>query len=469
MLPVNVSKNLRNVYSSIYDPFFVARNQANVVDAALVFRVLLVVSLIVISVGFVAFGTIVKVSAKKIPCFRQVKKLLKYLDFYSVRHFMPNKTVLVKRRTTLGGTFTLVFWFIGGAIFILFLLELIVNNIFERMTVYPEQALSGNLNTTISGDIAINFWFHGYADSLCNTTTLTFARFNGPITTNYTMFPNMTCAVTIRCGPQCRLDGTQQSIALFWNYYFAQTISIEYEIYIPHFEPNKQFYISEMIVPTSDSEAFRGNIATTITIQLTKSLYKYLTWDFFVYSFFTKSAGQQPTTLVGYTGMCTIFFWYTDYHLASKFVPDLGSTSNSSNYLATPIGLRVTLLMQLNPNVFLIEQDGRTSVLEFFAKVFALVTAAHSAMAILMMSLEFLVLCRSGKARDRMARDNRNAIENIYKSNKVHMVDGRKSAIVNSDTPSNTSTTTTTTAPAVTPADESLELKPLETDIIKSE
>ncbi len=71
----------------------------------------------------------------------------------------------------------------------------------------------------------------------------------------------------------------------------------------------------------------------------------------------------------------------------------------------------------------------------------------------MMMSCEFIVLWRSGKARARMARDNRNAIENIYKSSKVHTVDARN----------NTKSTTPVTTPASEDTTSTVqELKPLD-------
>lgn len=70
--------------------------------------------------------------------------------------------------------------------------------------------------------------------------------------------------------------------------------------------------------------------------------------------------------------------------------PVLGSVVDLETFWKNDVGLRLSFQFFANPNAYLINQQGRATILDFFSKIFALAAAASGALALVLTQLEAL-------------------------------------------------------------------------------
>lgn len=291
------------------------------------------------------------------------------------------------------------------ALLTLLLIDISKNNILVRSSIIPEQVIPKGYPTDIFGTFVLNFKLFNYNAKECDTSVP--VKYVGiqPVDSNTVPSvvarkyeQNATCDVTWTC-TNCKLTGVTQLITFNWTYPFAMATAINYTVWLPHFYTNSQqnpFLIQEQLVPPSTNLLFRGATPTELSMSLLRSYYTQLAPDYLFGNIFSKLSALELTR-VGY--------------VATRFPSRLGSTVSSGDFENSDQGLIINVQMSLNANVLMINEEARSSVLEFLSKLFALAGAVSSICIFSMSRLERLMLCIRKKPFKKQQAPEQPAVE----------------------------------------------------------
>lgn len=370
------------------DPYFRNEETSKVKttnDSNIVRLIFIIVGLVmlctcsVVGVIFIALATRHKLSANS-------QKFVANFDLFKVRHYSKLNQPIVKRGTYFGILCSVLFVVLGITILSLLLVDLLRNNVVDRKSIIPEQTLDANMTRSINGTYTIIILLHNFNHLDCVPQTELLTGIVPKPKLEYNL-SNFTCKMVMEC-KNCVLDGSQQSLDLIWDSIYASASQIEVFIYLPHYIPNERFYIYESLVPESTDSIFKGKITPThVALSLTRAYRTVLVEDNFLNSFLSRRPPGETT--IGY--------------VAAKFPSRIGSTVDSSNFFSQS-GLRILITFNSDPNVFRIEQESLSSILEWLSKLFALLSATFTLISVGMRFLEKL----KAMAEDRLKKNNNN-------------------------------------------------------------
>lgn len=232
---------------------------------------------LVIIIVIVATAVLLILYAKyaKIKFFELLKKIVRFFDFFSLRHMVRFGQSPVRTKTVLGGIFTIFFFVAVFTIIALLLIDIIRNNIIDRRSIIPEKALASDMPLSFDGDFYLSIWVHNFNDPSCTTALVPSISGFTPqknVIVNATFdTTNQTCAINVTC-VQCKLSGSSQVVGLQWNSQFAMASAIEFVAKVPHFFNKQQLVVYDILTPSSGL-VFRGSDPSEFYVSLTRSYY----------------------------------------------------------------------------------------------------------------------------------------------------------------------------------------------------
>lgn len=298
--------------------------------------------------------------------------------------------IIVKNHSTwFGGLISIVaIVLVSGLIFISIIDITKTQNIIQTTSVVPIESLAA----TVYGNLEFKFFLYTFAGD-CSQVKITTSGLTADLTQTWnttTEFVNATCIITYAC-KNGTLTGSQQSIKMeMQNSPFVVASAVGYTISAPHYDSNKLHQISDYLEPSNATLAFRGTSATEFSLSFTTTQASRISGaDFFFYNMISKVFNIQTmnTLNVGY---------------AMTRNPTLvGSVTHGNNFWQTPAELQVLIKVISNPNAYSIQQLGKSTILDFFGKIAALIGAVLALCAAAMSFVEMAVITRMQKQKDR--------------------------------------------------------------------
>lgn len=381
------------------DPFFLEQSNENAAKAteSMIAR-LTTISTVVVLAALILLALVLLLVLLRIFHKRsRILGLLAKIDMFTMKHLVKLNESPVNHATTIGGFVSIGFIFAVLAIIALFLIDLVNNNIIMRSTIIPENVVPADYPPIVQGSYSILVRLHNYNDPTCAPSQQLINGFEPKeqLLINSTKHANATCDLKLVC-MKCKLTGVTQELQFMWNYPFAMASSIEYTILLPHFKNQEQFQVYELIIPETREVVFRGNQPTEASLSLLKSYYTPLAKDYLIGGIITRTSAADLTR-VGY--------------VATKFPTRYGSVSQDRDFVSSQQGLGITIRFTLNANVFMIEEEAKSSILEFVSKVVALIGAIEAVAAIIMNKIEEFQDCIQQRRQSTVKKNEIDAIE----------------------------------------------------------
>lgn len=272
-------------------------------------------------------------------------------------------------------------------VFILSIVDISRNkNVSTSTTVVPVQTLGVS---NITGYFAIDITLNDFADSTCENTLVLYTQLRGAITIKSTMIRPSACNVILQC-QDCTFTGSLQQIMFEFGQSYASASSIDYKLTFPYYDgKSATFTIAERVMPNDPLRVFRGAEPTEISLSSTITQFLSINpADYFFYSL-----GSQIFR-------SNISNSQTGYSILPTGVT-MGTTSDAASFWSHSFnGVRVAFSINANPNAVLVQQTGKFTLLDFFSKIFALISASYAALAFIMnRSEKYIVRWRETKQK----------------------------------------------------------------------
>lgn len=368
--------NLLTSQKSSGDPYFSnqkERSEDPVSDSIrLIFIIGAIVGVVVIIVLVILLLGIAKCQRK--ISWDTIRHYIAILDFFSLKHYVKPEKPIINHATWFGGVMTLLMLTLIVSITVISIVDIVRGeNKIETASVVPKETLRTNI---VNSTYKLVTHLVNYGDSNCNPTSYLITGFMGAHSLDSLLLDNYTCSITFVC-TNCVLQGSSQMVKYFFAQTYAMAAAIDYQWSVPHFDSRfKTTQVSERIVPDNITHVFRGPKSTEISISMTTTLFAKLDpWDFFFYNILSKifNSSSASDTL----GYATV-----------RNTPILGSTLAEASQFWNQVSLSVSFEFIANPNAYFIQQIGRSTVLDFFSKIFALIAASASLIVMNMNLLE---------------------------------------------------------------------------------
>lgn len=407
-----INNNTMTLLQTIPNPFAATESQQ------MIFVIVIVSCLIAALLVFMTCSGIL------IARFKKLRALLFYilssLDFFSMMHPVQLNEPLIRTKNVIGGIFSLIF----VAITIGFLFEAATsisreNNVLVTTTLIPSFSLPVEIRgmTEIHGSFKLHITLYGLLSNSCIPTSsdiqgidvyVNSAAFK--LLTTETNVEDSTCLISFVCS-DCTLTSSNPILTFSWKHPFAAIAGFEYSLEIPHFL-EVPVIVNQQVFPQSMDTVIRGSKASQVSVALFSTYYSYLGVDYFFYHIFSRKS-LNTRTQIGYS--CV------------SLPTTIGSTATESTFsIASDSENIVTLQfsLQVNPNVLRINESAKLSLLDFLAKLVALIGAAYSVSGRLLTVVEpftqKLCICIKRKKKSSGNNEENNKIEGeelVLKSN----------------------------------------------------
>lgn len=361
------------------DPYFAQQKQEakNVTNDIVRAAILVTIIAVVLVICLLAIILIVAAIKFKTLNIRKALSIFSFIDGFSLKHMVKPNDPLINTYTPFGGLFSIILGICVVGIVIITILDTSNRgNKIETALVVPREVVN---ISKVHGFYAVYMNLHNYGDKSCelHNQQPDVENFVGTWSSSVELLANYTCKVVYQC-PNCSLSGSSQSIGFKFAQPYSMATAIDYTLTLPYFFPNQPiFNISERILPNNSSTVFRGASPTVVSMSLTTTLYTTIdTWDFFLYNILSKvfsvRASQESF------GFSVV-----------RNPPVQGSVANEALFWQNEPTLRVQFQFYTNPNGYMINQQGKSTILDFVSKVAALSAAIAGILAFVMSNMEW--------------------------------------------------------------------------------
>jgi hypothetical protein len=330
--------------------------------------------------------------------FNKTRKLISNLDIYQIKHNYELNKELIKRKTLLGGLFTIIFIIVCISILFSTSLSLAMDNIKETKALVPRISIEEKYEKVtyiqfIAKDIQFQVTFENYGGECVTTEGVCVYEFDvymtnigGEISHSECKWQELDCVVVVQFS-EFELE-TTGSIGFQLNESYSYATGVKVKVSSSSSIPDEYSTIFSHI-NSFDSMYFRGLDASKFYLQMTPSL------------FLTDSA-EWDNELMG-------------YHISEIQDPIPGSQIDYSEYYIYRISfiknLKAEIILEKSESALLTERMKKYTLISFFSALAGSILGILGGLGFIMTQIEGYF-----ERNKRKVRLKRNDLKEIIKS-----------------------------------------------------